>query len=75
MKYTIALLGLGTILLTSCETAPVPVRVGIDCSLFRDQSFSEESKAWLRKQTPPEALNVDLDKVAKNTEVFRKNCH
>jgi outer membrane murein-binding lipoprotein Lpp len=72
MKFTIALLALGMTLLAGCS---VPVRVTVDCAVFRSQKFSEESKEWLRKQTPPDALNRDLDRVAKNSEAWEAFCH
>lgn len=58
--------------LTGCSG--IPVKVDVDCAWFDDQSFSEETKAWLLREPWPEYVREDFDKVADNNDLYKRYC-
>lgn len=59
--------------LTACSG--IKVSVDTDCMWFEDQSFSDETKLWLREKQPwPDYVRSDFDKVADNNDLAKKYC-
>lgn len=63
-------------LLTGCSLFTPTVRVKFDpaCQWFEDQTFSQETKDWLTRETWPDYVRQDLDKVADNNDLFKEEC-
>lgn len=63
-----------SLLLAGCAI-PLDIRVTADCLWFSDQSFSDETKAWIRRDgDPPQHVKDDLNKVAKNNDKSKEFC-
>ena len=52
----------------------ISVKVETDCIWFKDQQFSDETKAWLAREPWPDHVREDFDKVADNNDLAKEYC-
>lgn len=63
-----------SLFLAGCSI-PLDVKISTDCLWFGDQSFSDETKAWVvRDGEPPQHVKDDLNKVRKNNLKAKEFC-